>query len=114
MVLPGSEPPAVWAFVAGLELGGKTERILLRKLRPRQGMAPHVDDWMDAEKDWHRFQVPIVSNPAVRMRWPDDGVDVHLAPGNLYEVRFDRIHEVVNDWDGERIHLQIDQTGATA
>lgn len=97
----------------GLNLGGFTQRLLLRKLGPRQGMAPHVDTWMAAEADWRRFHVPLVSNPMIRMRWPDDGVDTWLEPGWLYEVRFDRLHEVVNPTDCERVHLQIDQQGAT-
>lgn len=106
-------PRDVAEFVAGLGLGGDTRRILFRKLGPRQGMPRHVDRWMRDEADWRRFQVPLVSDPSVVMRWPDDGVEVHLKPGFLYEVRFDRTHEVVNGWDGERIHLQIDQVGAT-
>ena len=106
-------PAAISEFVEGLALGGSTERILIRKLGSRHGMARHVDEWMPAEADWRRFQVPLISNPAVVMRWPDDGVETHLEPGFLYEVRFDRPHEVINNWDGERVHLQIDQVGAT-
>jgi hypothetical protein len=96
-----------------LSLGGKTERHFLRKLAPKQGIAPHIDDWIPEEKDWRRFQVPLVSHPDILMRWPDDGIEVHLEPGFLYEVRFDRMHEVVNPTDCERIHLQIDQVDAT-
>lgn len=107
----GALPGAFDTFVAGLDLPGKTRRLLLRRLAPRQGMAPHVDDWL-GEADWRRYQVPLVSHPDIRMRWPDDGVDVHLEPGWLYEVRFDRLHEVVHGADVERIHLQIDQVGA--
>lgn len=106
-------PKAVTDTVAGLGLGGHTRRLLLRKLAPRQGMAPHVDAWLKEEADWRRFQLPLVTDPSVIMRWPDDGEEVHLKAGWLYEVRFDRTHEVVNGWDGERIHLQIDQVDAT-
>jgi len=112
--MPGRPlPKAVTDLVAGLGLGGHTKRLLLRKLAPRQGMAPHVDKWMPAEDDWRRFQLPLVTDPSVRMRWPDDDQEVHLAAGGLYEVNFGRLHEVVNGWDGERIHLQIDQVDAT-
>ena len=114
VVPPGSPlPPAIPAFVGGLGLGGATKRILIRKLGPRQGMPPHVDQWMPGEANWRRFQVPLVSHPDILMRWPNDGVEVHLAPGFLYEVRFDRLHEVVNPTDVARVHLQVDQIEAT-
>lgn len=106
-------PPELWALVSSLGLGGELARAVLRRLAPRQSIPAHIDQWMPQEADWHRFQVPLVSDPSVIMRWPDDGVELHLAPGNLYEVKFDRTHEVVNPWDGQRIHLQIDQVGAT-
>lgn len=114
VVLQASFPQALRDFVADLGLGGRLARAILRKLPARQSIPPHIDKWMPAEMDWRRFQVPIVSHPEIVMRWPDDGVAVHLEPGWLYEVRFDRKHEVVNDVPGvERVHLQIDQIGAT-
>jgi len=113
VVLKETFPPQVWGLIESLDLGGTLARVVIRRLEPRQHIPPHVDDWMPAEADWRRFQVPLVSHPAIRMRWPDDGVEVHLAPGWLYEVRFDRLHEVVNEADVERIHLQVDQVNAT-
>src|SRR6185436_135477 len=86
----GRLPAAVYAFVEGLKLGGETMRIVFRKLAPHQGMPPHIDSWMPDEVDWRRFQVPIVSHPDIKMRWPLAGVEEHLEPGFLYEVRFDR------------------------
>ena len=47
------------------------------------------------------------------MRWPAADVEVYLEPGFLWEVRVDCEHEVINDADVERIHIQIDQAGAT-
>lgn len=98
-------------LVGGLGLGGRHGRMFCRKLMPRQGIAPHVDDWIDPA--WRRFHVPLISHPDIKMRWPDDGVEIHLEPGYLYEVRVDREHEVINDTDVERIHIQIDQVNAT-
>lgn len=100
-------------LIASLDLGGTTHRAVVRRLEPRQSIPVHVDDWMPAEADWRRFQVPLVTDPSVVMRWPDDGIETHLAVGNAYEVRYDRAHEVVNNWDGRRVHLQIEQIGAT-
>lgn len=112
VVVQGGFSPELDAFLPVLQLGGKTARAILRRLGPRQSIPPHVDDWMPKEKTWRRFQVPLVSDPSVVMRWPDDGQELWLEPGFVYEVRFDRTHEVVNGWDGSRIHLQVDQTGA--
>lgn len=113
VVLMQHFPPQLHALIAGLDLGGSLARAVVRRLAPRQAIPPHVDAWMPEESDWRRFQVPLVSDPSVVMRWPDDGAELYLAPGWLYEVRFDRLHDVVNGWDGERIHLQIDQVNAT-
>jgi hypothetical protein len=84
-----------------------------RKLLAHQSIPPHVDDhkWMRGT-DIRRFQLPLISHPDIKMKWPEDGVELHLAPGYLYEVRFDRTHEVINNTDCERIHVQIDQHNA--
>ena len=105
--------PELRALIEGLELGGALARAVVRRLAPHQSIPPHVDKWMPAEVNWRRFQIPLVTHPDILMRWPDDGVEVHLAPGFLYEVRFDRVHEVVNHTDVARVHMQIDQVNAT-
>ena len=102
-------------LIVELGLGGYSARLFCRRLPPRVGIKAHVDlhtkGW--AAKPWRRFQVPLVSHMNILMRWPNDNIEVHLAPGNLYEVRVDRLHEVVNNTDVARIHMQIDQVGAT-
>ncbi len=113
VVLSTQFPPALTEFVDALGIGGRQGRAIMRRLEPGQGIPRHTDNWMPDEKDWRRFQVPVTSHPDIVMRWPDDGVSVHLEPGWLYEVRYDRTHEVINDTDCERIHIQIDQMGAT-
>lgn len=113
VVLQDKFTPELQHLLATLDLGGTLARAILRKLPPRQSIPPHVDDWMPEEADWHRFQVPIVTHPSIVMRWPDDGVAEHLAAGNLYEVCFSKTHEVINDADVARIHLQVDQVDAT-
>ncbi len=99
VVLADKFPAELRDFIAGLELGGRTGRLLIRELAPRQGLTPHTDAWMPGEYDWRRFQVPIISHPDIVMAWPDDGVSLHLEPGFLYEVRFDRTHEVIHGAD---------------
>jgi hypothetical protein len=115
VVLADKFPPVLRELVASIDLtlGGDVARAILRRLPPRQSIPPHVDAWMPAEADWRRFQLPLVTHPDVVMRWPKDGVEVHLEPGTLYEVRYDRTHEVVHGADVARVHLQIDQMDAT-
>ena len=113
VVVPSTTPAVVTSLVASLALGGSPHRVFLRKLGPHQGIPPHVDDWVPADSGIRRFHIPLVSHPDIKMRWPDDGVELHLAPGWLYEVRFNRLHEVVNPTPYERVHVQIDQIGAT-
>jgi hypothetical protein len=112
VVLADKFPPDLLAFIGQLDLGGTTGRMVIRRLNPGQNIPLHTDAWMPGELNWRRFQIPLVSAPDVRMRWPNDGADVHLEPGNVYEVRYDRPHEVVNP-SATRIHLQIDQIDAT-
>ena len=106
-------PDEVSHLVQSCGLGGTPHRVFLRKLYPHQGIPPHVDDWIPADSGIRRFHVPLTSHPEIKMRWPADDIEAHLAPGWLYEVRFNRTHEVVNNTDSERIHIQIDQVGAT-
>ena len=106
-------PEAFPRLVQSLGLGGETYRLFLRKLGPRQGIPLHVDDWIPQKSGVRRFHVPLVSHPDIVMRWPDDGQAVHLEPGYVWEVRYNRLHEVVNLTDFARIHIQIDQQGAT-
>ncbi len=113
VVLASQFPQELREFADSLGIGGRPARMLLRKLRARQSIPVHVDDWMSDQSDWRRFQVPLTSHQDIVMRWPDDGQEVHLAPGWLWEVRYDRPHEVVHGADVERIHLQIDQVGAS-
>lgn len=113
VVLQDKFPSELKTLIAGLGLGGETARAVIRQLGPGQGIPPHVDEWMPSESDWRRFQLPLVTHPDILMRWPDDGVELHLQAGHLYEVRFDRLHEVVNPTSTARTHVQIDQINAT-
>lgn len=103
-------PDWVSLFVRRLGLPGIVERTFLRLLPPGQGIPPHVDPplYTSPRIRQHRFHLPLVTHPDVVMRWPDEDVRVHLEKGWLYEVRFDRLHEVVNHAPINRIHLQID------
>lgn len=111
----GSVPPAeITALAKQIPLGGHPINWVCRKLSAYQGIARHDDCGVLARiGDFRRFHIPIVTHPDIVMRWPDDGVVVHLEAGWQYEIRIDRAHEVINHTDSERVHLQIDQMGAT-
>jgi hypothetical protein len=94
-------------------LGGENHRFMFRKLAPFQGMAPHTDAIMPEEAGWRRFQLPLLTDPRITMRWPEDGEELHLEAGKLYEVRVDRVHEIVNNADVPRVHAQFDQVRST-
>ena len=113
VVLADKFAQSVSDLISGLELGGRTARAILRRLPARQCIPAHVDAWMPDGLDWHRFQLPLITDPRVVMQWPDDGIAEHLEAGWLYEVRYDRKHEVIHGADCARIHLQIDQIDST-
>ena len=113
VVLPQHFPAELKQLIADLDLGGRAGRHMIRELTPRQSIAAHIDTWMPAEQHWRRFQLPLTSHPDIIMRWPDDNVSVHLEPGYLYEIRYDRTHEVIHGADVTRLHLQLDQVSAT-
>ena len=105
-------PKELIQLVRSLNLGGSYYRMFCRKLLAKQPILPHVDahEWMT---NIRRFHIPLTSSPSITMRWPNDNVEVYLEPGYLWEVRVDRLHEVINNSDIDRIHIQIDQRNAT-
>ena len=108
-------PKELLQLVRSCGFGGEYYRVFCRKLLPLQSISPHTDEhsWM-TERNIRRFHIPLVSHPSITMRWPNDNIEVYLEPGYLYEVRVDRMHEVINrSPDIERIHIQIDQGNAT-
>jgi hypothetical protein len=106
-----SLPKWVEPFLSPLPLQGHITKITLRKLPAGQGIPPHIDPILNCHPrvTEHRYHVPLVTHEAVTMRWPDDGVAVHLAAGCLYEVNHNgKIHEVCHLAPVDRVHLCID------
>lgn len=95
----------------GLGLGGRTLRILYRRVKPHSHIWPHEEELPNPP--YRRFHIPLVTDPRIYMRWPGEGKDLHLAEGRLWEVRYEVTHEVHNSTDIARIHVQIDQADAT-
>ena len=112
VVIPGTPLPIeITDMVKELELGGEIHRVFLRKLSPGQNIPPHIDSWVP--EGWRRFHVPLISHPDIFMRWPNDGVEVYLEPGYLWEVKVSKLHEVTHNANIDRVHIQIDQINAT-
>ena len=95
-------------FVDGLALDGKVKVAVLRMLPSFQGIPLHTDFAPQGER---RFHVPLVTHPAVAMRWPDARVDEHLESGYLWFVDHTQPHEVIHKAPINRVHVQIDLVG---
>jgi hypothetical protein len=102
-----AQPAWLPAFVERLGLGGRLSYAVCRKLPAGQGIPVHVDASQHPSNVGRRFHVPLVTHPAVTFRWPDDGVEVHLAAGHLYELQVDRLHEVINRAPVDRVHVVL-------
>lgn len=100
-----ARPDWVDEFVRSLHPGGRVTFTCLRLLPPYQNIPPHIDSWRNQPNVGRRYHVPLVTHPDVKMRWPDDDVEVHLEAGWLWEVRFDILHEVAHRAPVGRIHL---------
>lgn len=97
------------SFVESLQLEELVTYSVCRKLPAWQGIPPHVDHGRDGDR---RYHVPLVTHPSVIMRWPEEDVSVHLEAGFLYEVCFSELHEIVHRAPVDRIHVQVNVTGA--
>lgn len=104
-----SFPPPQWAldFIDSLSPPGRVVYPMLRKLPAFQNLPPHKDTYGNLANTGRRMHVPLVSHPDVTMRWPDDGVEVWLEPGWLWEVNFLKLHEVRHRAEVDRVHLHF-------
>lgn len=101
-----AQPDWLLPFICGhLQPPGDVTFICLRKLPPYQNIPPHIDSWRNRPNIGRRFHVPLLTHPDVTMRWPDDGVEVHMQAGWLYEVCYTKLHEVVHLAPIDRVHL---------
>jgi hypothetical protein len=101
-----AKPDWLSDFVASLDLG-RVLYAVVRKLPAFQGIPPHIDTVRGKANLGRRYHVPLVTDPRVTMRWPDDGEEHHLEAGWLYEVDYTRLHEIVHRAPIERIHVQV-------
>ena len=85
---------------------GPSSRGDLRKVPPNGAITPHRD--MNVGKDERRIHWPLVSHPDIKMIWPEEGVELHLVPGQVYEVNPHQLHTIVNPTSVDRVHLVLD------
>lgn len=91
-------------------LGGIWGRTRLMRVPARYGVAAHVDSgyyWRERAC----VHIPIVTAPSVRFMAGD--TQTHMAPGECWVVDTWRRHQMLNDGDGESIHLVADTMGGT-
>lgn len=84
------------SLVQGERLGG----ILITRIPPGGGVAPHIDRGWHAEY-YSKFAVQLASHPQQGFGY-DDGV-LQTAPGDIYWFNNQHTHWVVNDSPVERI-----------
>jgi hypothetical protein len=100
-----ARPEWMAEFIADLKPEGKVTFTLMRKLPAYQNLPPHIDSWGNVPNVGRRLHVPLVTHPDIKMRWPDDGVEVHMEAGWLWEVNYLKLHEVQHLAPVDRIHL---------
>lgn len=105
-------PSWLLPFVESLDIPGSITYAVVRKLPPYQGIPPHIDHGVPEINSGRRFHVPLLTHADVTMRWPHDGIEVHLEAGYLYEVDYTRTHEIVHKAPVDRIHIQINAQAA--
>lgn len=104
-----AQPEWLKPFVDSLGIEGAVIIAQLRKLPAYQGIPAHIDSpkLNPSLNIGRRYHVPLVTDPRVTMRWPEDGEEHHLEAGWLYEVDYTKLHEIVHRAPVDRIHLQV-------
>ena len=64
---------------------------------------PHKDVRTEGKK---RIHIPIVTHPDILLY--NNGDEIHMEVGKVYQIDHNKEHSVVNSTDCERIHLVID------
>lgn len=88
-------------YVEGERLG----RVLINKIAPGGRVFPHADTPVHAEY-WDRFHIVLESKPGVYFRCGDE--EVYMPTGTVFWFDNAREHEVINNTDGDRIHMVVD------
>lgn len=86
--------------VQGKRLGG----VLITKIPPGGGIAPHTDSGWHAEH-YDKYYVPLLNRPGATFNFPDGAI----APteGEVYWFRNDVPHWVINSSDSDRIAMIV-------
>ena len=80
-------------------------RMILVKLLTNGSIPHHVDQGETLSKS-HRMHLPIITNEQNLFSVGD--TEVHMKPGELWEINNRREHGVVNGGSEDRIHLIVD------
>lgn len=90
---------AVWGELLG--------RVVISRLPPGEQIPRHVDRLPnDRVVFYHRYQVPLVSDPGVEFHIEDE--QMALEPGNAYWIANTKQHWVVNNSAADRLSMIVD------
>lgn len=95
--------PIVFALMAAVE-GERLGGILITKIPPGGGIAPHVDDGWHAGY-YEKYFVPIQNDQGAVFGF-DEG-EIHATPGEVYWFNNSRPHWVKNDSTRDRIAMIV-------
>ncbi len=99
-----AQMPAIAAALARIACPLRSVRLM--RLAPGARIRPHDDLDLAAECGQARLHLPILTNPHVRFVL--NGKAVAMAPGELWYLRLQDVHEAENAGPGDRVHLVID------
>jgi hypothetical protein len=88
-------------YVGGERLG----RVMVNKLKPGGVVYPHADTPEHCSY-YSRFHVVLESTPGVMFRSGDE--KVYMPTGSIWWFDNSKEHEVVNNTNGDRIHMIVD------
>lgn len=80
--------------------------VRLMQLKAGSSIKPHRDHGLSLEHGQARLHVPVYTHPDVR--FIVEGLEIPMAPGELWYFNADATHEVLNQSTQDRTHLVID------
>lgn len=85
---------------------GYQNRVVLSMVPAGEGILPHRDDFGEAVRSASMHcHIPLITDAACVMGFPEHGIEEHLAVGVLYGMDETQLHFVRNATATDRIHL---------
>lgn len=101
--LPAARP-IVFGLMRQME-GERLGRVMINRIQPGGHIYPHADTPVHAQY-WDRYHAVIKSGPGCNFRCGEEVVN--METGQIWWFQNQHEHEVLNNSDGERLHLIVD------